>query len=109
MYPFLDYDQQRINVGAHVEIKHCSGIYGETRTVTGIVEALDIYGGVRIKLDPGYDFTTHGRYGSHHFTSGDPYYVCNAFRFDQTLNARVGRGEHNDFEHGHAFHCKIIP
>lgn len=40
---------------------------------------------------------------------GDRYYICNAFSYDYGKKVNVGKGKHEDYEHGHSYYCRKLP
>jgi hypothetical protein len=110
MKRFLDELERPLGVGDRVEVKHCIGIYGQTMVVRGSIEELDQYGGILVALDQDTKpFTVYGRnISSREYMAGDRYYICNAFVYSWSLDARVGRGANLDYEHGHDFYCRLI-
>jgi hypothetical protein len=104
----LDRNFKPLVRGQNVRIRYCDGPYGHTRTVEGILEEMNQYGGVTIKLtSPGFS-DDRGRFGMVAVKTGDSHYVANAFFWDSERKCRVGYGKHDDFEHGHEYFCEII-
>ena len=107
MKPFVDAEMRPLTVGQRVEIRHCVGRYGETRTIQGVIQAFNALGGVTVSLESEH-FTDYGRHGSTRYRRGDSFYVCNAFEWSPVLEAWHGHRVHDDFEHGHTAYCRII-
>lgn len=89
-----------ITVGDTITVKYCCGKYGQTRTVTGTLEEIDKWGGMRLTLSPEtVPFTDDkGRLGCKRY-NGDAHYV--AFSWERNGDTARGYHEHRDFEHGH--------
>jgi hypothetical protein len=93
-----DRNKKVLESGMHVEVQYCSGKYGQTQKVTGVLKEADPYGGVYIILDSNH----HPFYkGSDYYKGGDTFYACGVFEHDFTLKALVGYRKFEDFEHGH--------
>ena len=111
MKRFLDEQERPLKVGNRVEVKHAVASHGQTRTVRGTIAAFDDYGGITVTLAEGtvpFQEYFKGFATKPPTKAGDAYYICNAFEYDRKLKALVGKGKHEDFEHGHSFYCRLL-
>lgn len=83
-----DKDSNEVNPGDTVEVKHCTGRYGQTETVTGKFVKADCFG-VYLKFNT-------------------PYQAGKEVMFAISHDKGVFYHEHNDFEHGHETYMKKV-
>jgi hypothetical protein len=95
-----DMNGVEVEPGDLVEVKHCTGRYGQTQTVRGTFVKATCFG-VYLTFDRPYtDY--NGRYGSYTYEAG------NEVQFAISHKNGVFFHEHNDFEHGHTTHMKKL-
>lgn len=107
MKKFIDAEGRALGVGDRVEIKHCVGPYGQTRTIRGVIKQMNELGGVTVTLES-EPFTEYGRYENAYYKAGDDFYVCGAFEWKSSLEAYFGLKVHDSYDHGHTAYCRII-
>ena len=82
---YYDVNGKIVKVGDLVEIQYCSGRYGQTTKVQGIITKMN--GGV---------------------TLDDELYLSNPFNYDHNSGNYIGYNKHDDYEHGHETYVKKI-
>lgn len=102
---YISRNGQLIAKGARLRIQHCVGRYGQTRIDEGVVEAIDSYGGVTLKLAQ----ATNARVGCEmrHLAAGEQLYVPLPGQIEQP-DRFICNMEHHDFEHGHKAWADVI-
>jgi hypothetical protein len=101
---FFDRNGLPLCVGQRVRVKHCSGSYGQTTTVSGELIRIGDYGNVYIKTD-----TPQQRWNGKGYIDAGACLYPN-FTIDKSLGEKAlrGCGEHYDFEHGHTTFIEIV-
>ncbi len=94
-----DKDGVEVNPDDMVEVKHCTGKYGQTETVVGKFIRADFFG-VYLKFNTPYH--TFGRHGSYTYEAGKE------VMFAISQDKGVFYHKHHDYEHGHDTHMKKV-
>ena len=95
---YSDMAGKSIRLGDKIEVEYTSGPYGQTKTVSGILLGVDKYGSLFITNPSEYNDWLKGNPNPMKKVSVHPHWSSDW----------VGYWEHNDFEHGHTNHVKII-
>ena len=104
MKKYFDRHGKELTMGDTVRVQHCTGRYGQTDTVTGVLKDISIYGSVDLE-PPRILYVSQPPGYAKRFSCLYP-----GFTPDDSLGKDALRGysEHNDFEHGHTKFIEIV-
>ena len=94
-FRYIDKNRKPVVDGTRVEVRHCTGRYGQTTLSKGKLLRITSTS-VWIELEEPY-------YGlNRHCPAGTPFFVSGVFHVDeQESKTLIGYKRHSDFEHGH--------
>jgi len=90
-YTYLDKDGNPLVENKEYKVKHCVGIYGQTKITVGKLKSVDNYGGIRL-----YDIKEYQ----------DVQYIAGVFEY-MGKHTLKGHKIFYDYDHGHE--CWIQP
>lgn len=105
-FRYTDRHGRALAPGLRVRVCHCVGPYGQTATFAGVLEGIDEYGGVRVKLSHAHVHSTSRQCTA--YKAGDSFYVASVFGPPDAAKVIRGYRKHEDFEHGHEVWIEVI-